>query len=135
MHRFITLSALLISWNSWFPLENTKSWKKSTKSPLKMQNCIKPRRGFDAEKLELESPEQRAGKKHGILTEDLSNLDRSYKETLRQYEEIKENHQILKDQYDALLKLSERESTLLGKELDAARLELQRKKTNSTDWQ
>jgi len=86
----------------------------------KSQDC-------DAEKLELESQLNELRKNHNILTDDLANLERSYKETLRQYEEIKDNHKILKDQYDALLKLSERESQLLGKELDATRLELQKK--------
>ncbi len=86
----------------------------------KSQDC-------EAEKLEIESELTELKKKHTIVSEDLANLERSYKETLRQYEEIKENHKILKDQYDALLKLSERESQLLGKELDAARLELQKK--------
>ncbi len=86
----------------------------------KAQDC-------DAEKLELQSKLQELNKEHTVLTEDHANLNKSYKETLRQYEEIKENHAILKEQYDALLKLSERESQLLGRELDATRLELQKK--------
>ncbi|MFT7611695.1 MAG: chemotaxis protein MotB [Parvicellaceae bacterium] len=91
----------------------------------KSQDC-------DAEKLELNSELDELSKNHAIVKEDLANLDRSYKETLRQYEEIKENHKILKEQYDALLKLQERESQLLGRELDAARLDLQKKEDELT---
>jgi len=86
----------------------------------KSQDC-------EAEKLELNSELDELSKNHEVVKRDLANLERSYKETLRQYDEIKENHKILKDQYDALLKLQERESQLLGRELDAAQLELQRK--------
>ena len=129
MHRFITLSALLIMiGTACVPARKYEELEEKYKKSIEDAELYKTKaQDCDAEKLELESQLTELRKKHGILTEDLSNLDRSYKETLRQYEEIKENHQILKDQYDALLKLSERESTLLGKELDAARLELQKK--------
>jgi chemotaxis protein MotB len=86
----------------------------------KAQDCV-------AEKLELTSELDELTKNFDVMKEDHENLRKSFKETLRQYGEIKENHKILKEQYDALLKLQERESQLLGRELDATRLELQKK--------
>ena len=94
MHRFITLSALLIMiGTACVPARKYEELEEKYKKSIEDAELYKTKaQDCDAEKLELESQLTELSKKHGILTEDLSNLDRSYKETLRQYEEIKENH-------------------------------------------
>lgn len=100
---------------------------KYLKASEELKTCKEKSLTWEATNAELTSTVEEQKKQIDRLVTDSTSLGRSYRNTLVQYKEIKENHKILKEQYDNMLKLQEKESRMLGLQLEETKYELQKK--------